>query len=197
MDYDVTVVIPTHTARIKNGMTRRAIGSVLGQSMPVDTIIVERDIYGDGAAVVRNRGLQKVQTTWTAFLDSDDQFKANHIQTLLKGAEDNHADYVYSWFVPNGFVADPLGHMGKPFDPENPHQTTITTLVRTELAQTAGFHDVEPGKTINGEKFGEDFQFTLDMIKLGAKIVHIPAQTWIWNYHGGNTSGEPGKGDDK
>lgn len=192
---DITVVIPTHPARISNGMTKRAVGSALMQSHPASCIIVEQDLTKAGAPVTRNRGLQKVTTPWVAFLDSDDQFKKNHLETLVRGAEETGADYLYTWFEPIGFMADPLGHFGKVFDHENPTQTTITTLVRTELAQQVGFREPPKDARINGERYGEDFQFTVECIVAGAKIVHIPQRTWLWNCHGGNTSGVATSGD--
>lgn len=192
---DVTVVIPTHPARLNNGMTKRAFGSALMQGLTPSGIIVEVDKYREGAAVTRNRGLQKVQTEWVAFLDSDDQMKKNHLETLAHGAQTTGADYLYTWYDPIGFRYDPLPHFGKVFDPEHPTQTTITTLVRTELAQEVGFRNVEPGKLIDGQRFGEDFQFTVECIAAGAKIVHIPQRTWLWNAHGSNTSGLPTHGD--
>lgn len=192
---NVTVVIPTHPARISNGMTKRALGSVLMQSYPVSSVIVEVDKYREGAAVVRNRGLQKVDTEWVAFLDSDDQMKKNHLEVLVHGAQYSGADYVYSWYDPIGFYSDPLPHFGKVFDPDHPTQTTITTLVRADLAKEVGFRPVEDGKLIDGQRYGEDFQFTVEVIAKGGKIVHIPQRTWLWNAHGLNTSGLPTKGD--
>lgn len=194
---DVTFVIPTHPARLSNGMTKRAFGSALMQSHTPAGIVVEVDKYREGAAVTRNRGLQKVTTEWVAFLDSDDQLKKNHLETLVHGAQATGADYLFTWYDAIGFRYDPLPHFGKVFDPENPTQTTITTLVRTELAQEVGFQEVEPGKLIDGQRFGEDFQFTLGVIAKGGKIVHIPQRTWLWNAHGLNTSGMPTQGDAK
>jgi hypothetical protein len=156
---------------------------------------VEVDKYREGAAVVRNRGLQKVTTEWVAFLDSDDQLKKHHLETLVHGAQATGADYLFTWYEPIGFRYDPLPHFGKVFDPENPTQTTITTLVRTELAQEVGFRDVPPGKLVDGQRYGEDFQFTVECIAKGAKILHIPERTWLWNAHGANTSGLPTQGD--
>lgn len=190
---DVSVVMPTHPARVTNGMTKRAVGSVLGQSRPVSAIIVEQDLTRQGAALTRDRGLRKVTTPWVAFLDSDDQFKASHIKDLLACAEETGADYVFSWYEPIGFGADPLPHFGKVFDPENPTHTTITTVVRTELAQEIGFLDRRtPDQSMASN---EDMLFTLGCVRAGAKIVHLPKRTWLWNYHGGNTSGHPIMGD--
>jgi hypothetical protein len=169
---DITVCIPTHPARVSNGMTKRAVGSVFGQSLPASAIIVEVDKYREGAAVTRNRALQKVTTEWVAFLDSDDQLKKNHLATLAHGAQATGADYLYTWYEAIGFRKDPLPHFGKVFDPEHPTQTTITTLVRTELAQQVGFRQVEPGKLIDGQRYGEDFQFTVEVLPTGQDRSH-------------------------
>jgi glycosyltransferase involved in cell wall biosynthesis len=191
----ISVVVPTHPARVRNGMTKRAVGSVLGQTLPAAAIIIEQDLTRAGAAATRHRGLMKVTTEWVAFLDSDDQMKPNHLAELMACAEETGATYVYSWYEAVGFGADPLPHFGRPFDPASPTQTTITTLVRAELAQAVGFREPPPGALINGERYGEDFQFTIECLAAGARIVHHPARTWLWNYHGANSSGQPGRGD--
>lgn len=195
MKPSVSVVIPTHPARISNGMTKRAFGSALLQAYTPDEVIVEIDKQRAGAAVTRNRGLQQVSSEWVAFLDSDDQLKKNHLEVLVNAALETGADYLYTWYEPIGFAYDPLPHFGKVFDPERPTQTTITTLVRAELAKEIGFRDVTPGKLIDGQRYGEDFQFTVECIAAGATILHIPQRTWLWNAHGANTSGLPTQGD--
>ncbi|MGW3821790.1 glycosyltransferase family 2 protein [Streptomyces sp. NPDC005071] len=195
MNPGITVVIPTHTARVRNGMTKRAIGSVLGQTLPAASIIVEHDTDGAGAPATRDRGLQKATTEWVAFLDSDDQMKPVHLERLMEFAIESSADYVYAWYEAVGFGADPLPHFGRTFNPEKPTQTTITTLVRTELAQSVGFRQPPEGALIDGERFGEDFLFTVECVKAGARIVHLPERTWLWNFHGSNTSGLPTQGD--
>lgn len=189
----ISVVIPTHPARVANGMTKRAVGSVLGQTHPATAIIVEQDLTRAGAALTRHSGLQKVTTEWVAFLDSDDQFKKNHLQVLFDCAMASGADYVYSWYDAIGFLSDPLPHFGKVFDPENPTHTTITTMVRTELAQSVGFqkHN-DPTLEVHS---GEDWYFTLGCVAAGAKIVHVPQRTWLYNAHGRNTSGQAHRGD--
>jgi hypothetical protein len=192
---DVTVVIPAHSARMRNGMVKRAVGSALLQTLMPTAVIVEIDHRGEGAAVTRDRALRKVTTEWVAYLDSDDQFKANHLQVLYDCAMRTGADVTYSWYEAVGFGRDPLPHFGKPFDPLNPTQTTITVLERTALAQQVGFRIPPEGALINGERYGEDFQHTVEMIQAGARIVHEPVRSWIWNCHGLNTSGMPGRGD--
>jgi glycosyltransferase involved in cell wall biosynthesis len=186
----VTVVVPYHPARVKNGMLARAVASVQRQTVPYHLITVE-DTDRQGAAATRQRGLEQVTTEWTAFLDSDDEMDPDHIEHLLACAADTGADYVYPWFrVVGGSDPFPM-FFGKPFDPAAPNSTTITILVRTELAKTVGFA-TDPTVQVAGE----DFLFTKGCIAAGARIVHLPRRSWTWHHHsGGNTSGLPNHGD--
>ncbi|MEU9323200.1 glycosyltransferase [Streptomyces canus] len=186
----VSVVTPFHQQRKANGMLERAAASVRAQTVPVEHILAE-DIHHMGAAITRAHGLALVETEWTAFLDSDDEMDPDHIEQLLACANETGADYVYPWFrVVGGTDPFPM-FFGKPFDPNAPNSTTITILVRTELAKTVGFA-ADPAVQVGGE----DFLFTKGCIAAGAKIVHLPRRSWTWHHHGGgNTSGLPNRGD--
>ncbi|GAA1431852.1 hypothetical protein GCM10009601_51730 [Streptomyces thermospinosisporus] len=191
---EVTVVVPFHEARRRSGLLDRATRSVQQQTIPVHLQLAE-DIHHKGAATTRQAGLELVDTEWTAFLDSDDEMDADHIEQLLACARDTSADYVYPWFrVVGGSDPFPM-FFGKPWDNAHPHQTTITILVRTELAQQVGFHEPPPGSTIHGQRGGEDWHFTLGCMAAGARIVHHPARTWTWHHGRQNTSGRPDRGD--
>lgn len=198
---DITVAIPAHPARVANGMLDRAVASVKAQLNPAADISIAIDETGAGAAATRQRALDAVQTEWVAFLDSDDWFYPEHLRVLAAGAKIYRAQYVYSYYMvhfPDGRpwpANDPLGHFGKPFDPRRPHQTTITTLVRTELAKAIGFHEPPTDSVVGGHRGGEDWHFTVGCAEAGARIIHIPRRTWAWVHHGGNSSGMPGRGD--
>lgn len=205
MSHDISVVIPTIPPRA--AMLRRALRSVTQQTLPAAAIVIEVDNDRTGAAQTRHRGLCKVDTEWTAFLDDDDVLDSDHLAVLRACADEHGADYVWSQFrigYTDGSTAPgpkPLGPGSfSQWDDAKPAQTTITTLVRTELAVKVGgfaaFQD--DGRTINGERFGEDFDFTLRMRAAGAVFRHAPVVTWTWNHHGygipgrpGNTSGDP------
>lgn len=78
----------------------------------------------------------------------------------------------------------------------DPCQTTITTLVRTELALAAGgFAQFEDdGSTVDGNRRGEDHEFTLRCRELAPgehDFRHVPRVTWDWYHHSANTSGMP------
>lgn len=200
---DITVVIPAHPARLASGMLDRALASVAEQKYPAAAISVAVDLDGEGAAATRQRALDAVRTPWVAYLDSDDWLYPDHLKALAAGVRVHKADVVYSYYMVHAqdgralAHVDPLGHFGKPFDPARPHQTTITTLERTELAQQVGFRKPPEGALIDGQAYGEDFQHTVELVKAGARIVHIPRRTWAWVHHQGNSSGRPDRGDAK
>lgn len=185
----ITVCIPSIPPRSE--LLMRAVRSVLTQTLRPDALVVQIDREHDGAAYTRHTALSMVRTPWVAFLDDDDEMLPTHLEDLLRHALETNADYVYSWFetVPFGHDPFPRHHFTNPFDPKDPIQTTITTLVRTKLAQEVGFWAPQDGATIDGQRWGEDYTFTLDCLKRGAKIEHLVKKTWWWHHDSGNTSG--------
>lgn len=79
------------------------------------------------------------------------------------------------------------------WDDNDPCQTTITTLVRTELARQAGgfLQFKDDGQTVDGNRRGEDHEFTMRCRAAGGVFRHVPRVTWDWHHHGSNTSGMP------
>lgn len=205
----ISIVTPVHAGRIRNGMLQRAMNSVHDQTLLPDAVCLAIDTEGEGAAATRDRALRMANTKWVAFLDSDDILQAKHLEWLLRHALEREADFVYSWFrvlqqFANGTTRiledDPVfppGHYLNEFDPANPIETTITTLVRTEIAQAVGFKPLDRGEQ-NG---GEDYGFLLGCMAAGAKVSHLKRRSWLWCHHQlpdstpGNTAGLPTKGD--
>lgn len=193
----VTVVVPTIAPRA--GLLSEALESVRGQTLPswLYRVVIQEDLTHAGAPATRHAGLMRVRTPWVAFLDDDDLLMPRHLEYLLQHARETDADYVYSWFetLPAGCDPFPSTHFTEPWDKAAPRQTTITTMVRTDLAQGVGFlgqNDVETG---DGMVSGEDWLFTLRCNELG-KISHLVDRTWWWRHWGvggpdrpGNTSG--------
>ncbi len=194
---DVTVIIPTIPPRRE--MLTRAVQSVLSQTRTVDAISIALDRHRQGAWMTRDRALKAAQTEWVAFLDDDDTFLPKHIERLLRTAEETGGDYIYADYevvnhrgqpFPENNPLPPFSELG-PWDNERPHQTCITTLVRTELAQSIGFHTPDDDAEVGGHRFGEDYTFTLRCMEAGAKIVYHDEVTWKWWHTGANTSGLP------
>lgn len=189
MGSGITVVIPTIPPRTK--CLYQAMWSARNQTLPPDGISIAIDNDRLGAAPTRNRALMAVnarETPWVAFLDDDDEFMPEHLEKLYNHAMITGADFVYSWFeMEGGNDPFPSTHYTEEFDPQNPIETTITTLVRTELAQSVGFHRDQERQ----HNSGEDYQFTLGCLKAGGKIRHLVDKTWYYNVHGLNTGGLP------
>ncbi len=188
MTRDVTVVIPTIPPRVR--MLGRAIASVSRQETPAEALVIAQDTTGAGAWNTRNRGALHVRTTWTAFLDDDDELLPHHLGTLLELAEDTGAGLVWGWFEVIG-GRDPFPqHRGRPYDPASPHIVPITYLVRTELLfaamlEVGGFRPDEAGAWDE-----QDEPVFSAMARLGGTAC-TDAVTWLWNHHGANTSGLP------
>jgi hypothetical protein len=194
----VTACIAAHPGRFSNGKLNRALQSVTAQTRQPDAVIVSNDRGGRSAAWNRQQILDQVTTEWMAWLDSDDEWLPRHLEALLEVAEHTGAAFVFPWFEPVG-SPDPLGHFGLPFNPATPHHTTITFLVRTELAKRVGFSDAYLTATPERRHGGEDWLHIVGMCAIAVEehlpMVHLPERTWLWHIDGGNTSGVAGQGD--
>lgn len=193
---DLTVVIttiPTRKDRLK-----KAVQSVKNQTLLPHKIIIQEDTQKLGAPANRDAGLSLVKTPYVAFLDDDDYFYPDHLETLYKAAQEQDADIVYSWFDVEGGTDPFPQNFGKPWDPENPVQITVTTLCKTKVVRDAGgfsnTHGLNEEQLVTfaqGNTVGEDFRMVAVANNNGAKIVHVPKKTWAYVHWNGNTSGRP------
>lgn len=199
---DLTVLIttiPTRKDRLKI-----AYESVLNQTLLPKEIIIEEDINKLGAPKNRDNGIAKVKTKYVALLDDDDYFYPFHLELLYDTIIETESDIVYSWFDVIGGTDPFPWNFGKPWDPENPTQTTITTMCKTDIIRTSGGYTTTVGlneeqlKTYaQGNVLGEDMRFIINANNMGAKITHIPKRSWAYCHWSksdgsvGNTSGMP------
>lgn len=187
----VTAVIPAIPPRVHTHL-HRAVDSVLQQDRPVEAISIRIDHERAGSAVNRTHAASSVNTEWMAFLDDDDEWNTDHVRLLLEHAESTGADLVYPWFtVPEGWDPWPERE-GQPFDEallRTMNYIPITVLVRSSLVWDVG------GFTPKGPPSNpcDDWGTWERMVGEGAKIEHLNRRTWIWHWHGGNTSGRADK----
>lgn len=208
---DVTVCTPTIPAREQ--LLRRAAESVQRQTYQV-MMSIALDHDGEGAAATRNRAWQNASTEWVAFLDDDDELRPEHVEACLEHARDTGADLVYPWFniyntAGNDISGnDPLrapvdGHYVSPygtrFSDDLKHELMtrnnfipVTVLVRRELLADVGGFPI-PGSPEWGDDCCEDWGLWRRLLTAGARFEHLPRRTWIWYWHGRNTSGKPWK----
>jgi glycosyltransferase involved in cell wall biosynthesis len=194
---DVTVVIPTILGR--EDLLDRALASVRAQTVQPAKVIVVCDRDRKGAWWARNQGAAQVETTWLAWLDDDDELLPNHLEALLKGAEETGADLVYSYpefpdsrdplaVAHNGAWVCPLG---VPFGPEQERHLRyagnfipVTYLVRVGLVRAVGGMPPSGGRNLE-----EDYQLLLRLLNFGARFSHVPERTWVYHVHDANTGG--------
>jgi hypothetical protein len=187
----IGVAIPAHAPRARNGCLDRALASVNAQTRLPDEVHVAFDTERRGAWHTRQRALDAVTADFTAFLDSDDELLESHLELHEQWANEHDADFVYSWFhiMPEHRAAEdpfPEWFFTDPWYPDKPRHTTMTVMVRTELAKAVGFTPPIP----NADVGHEDFRFLMGCVEAGAKIVHIPGvRTWTWWWETENTSG--------
>jgi SAM-dependent methyltransferase len=193
---DLTVLVTTIPTRLDR--LRTALASVEVQTLSPTTVVVQTDTERLGAPGNRDAGIAEVKTKYVALLDDDDYFYPDHLETLYSAALDTDADIVYSWFDVEG-GHDPFPqNFGKPWNPDEPVQITVTVLAKTEVIRKAGGYlntdtltDDELASFAQGNTVGEDFRMVAAANAQGAKIVHVPKKTWAYVHHSSNTSGRP------
>ena len=140
----ISVVIPTYN---RARLVKRAVDSVLQQSVPPGQVIVVDDgstdetaealrPYGDaldyvwqrnvGAAAARNSGIRVARHPWTAFLDSDDYWTPRHLERIAAAIArtDGEGRFYFSdmGFAPTSSNATLWEVIG--FRPQEPYQLT-------------------------------------------------------------------------
>lgn len=186
---DITVIIPTIPPRV--ALLERALASVEAQTLKPADIIVTTDISRQGAAANRDAALGTVKTEWTAFLDDDDYYLPEHLETLVSvNLDDWDVVYTAPLVIDASGNTIPLmrewGNFGNEFDAEYLRKQSylgMWSMVRTELAQSVG------GFTQPNKSQYDDWDFFLAMLDAGARFKHIPVQTYVWTHvpNAGNT----------
>jgi glycosyltransferase involved in cell wall biosynthesis len=206
---DVTVCVPTIPSR--EHLLRRAIESVSDQTVRCG-VSIALDGDGDGAATTRNRAWRNAETEWVAFLDDDDELRPEHVERCLRHAQENDADLVYPWFNIHSTdgsdisTNDPLrvpmdgryvSPYGVAFNDELERELRtrnnfipVTVLVRRSLLERVDGFPI-PGTPEWGDDCCEDWGLWRRLLDVGASFSHLPRRTWIWYWHGRNTSGRP------
>jgi len=87
MQAGITVLIPFHGSRMRNGMLNRAFISVTQQVLQPAAILLYNDTERHGVGRSRQVLVDQVQTEWLAWIDSDDEWMPHHLETMFKVTE--------------------------------------------------------------------------------------------------------------
>lgn len=180
----ISVVTPSVPERAPFLAEARA--SVAAQSCRVPvTHLVLLDRRHRGAAIARNKLLEQVETEWVAFLDDDDLFDRDHLQSLLDLAHATDSDVTWSWCR---CISERAISIPRPtaFDPEalrDRNYIPVTVLARTAAVRAAGGFSKR-------DRF-EDWHLWLRMLDNGARFAVVPRVTWTYRLMGDNLTFRP------
>lgn len=187
MNPDVTVCIATIPPR--TALLSRALHSVQTQTHQAHAVAIAVDTRKEGAMVTRQRALDMVRTPLVAFLDDDDEFLPHHLEHCITELQRTDAVMVYDWFKVIG-GQDPFPQFfGQPWNPEQPHMTTVTTVCRTDtVREVGGFMAGYTGDDGPLDR-AEEYRLVLALNAAGHKIQHLPEIGWLYHHDSANTSG--------
>ncbi len=166
----IAVITPTLLSRAnlldecKKSVQKQQVSVPVFHAIAVDTNKV-------GSAITRNKIVSNLPPDfdWIAFLDDDDLFLPDHLQSLIDASQ--NADIVYSNVRTVGFTWDLV--IGE-FDRNRLAQENfipVTVLMRRSLFEkVGGFPDC----------WVEDHDLWKRCLAVGARFVYVPKVTWLY-----------------
>ncbi|MCF8112019.1 MAG: glycosyltransferase [Desulfobacteraceae bacterium] len=212
---NITVVIPTHN---RPGDLREALDSVFAQSrLPEEIIVIDDGSYPPvsrevlkgcpsgtkavllrndrplGANSARNMGVRQASGLWIAFLDDDDRFKTEKIESVVRTIkEDPDADLIYHP-AQICMVKEKVTYFSKPRaigkDTDIFRELLIKniiggssmTTVRRELLMEAGLFDTQLPAL-------QDYELWLRLAKMGCRYQYISSPLTVYQCITGKNS---------
>lgn len=199
----VTLITPSLPGRER--MLAETVRSVEAQTVPCKHLWLA-DVDRLGPAPIRNKLLAQVDTELVGFVDDDDVLDPQHVELCRVALQESGACVAYPWFRfnhPRGWW--PLGEFlqiqrpdgtrvhafGQPFAPDGLEHNSfipVTVIARTEcLRKVDGFPTPESPEWPHDT--AEEWGLWRRLVADGHTFVHLPAVTWEYRVHGGNTSG--------
>jgi hypothetical protein len=185
----VTVIVPVYNRR---RLVERALAGVARQSRRPQAVLAIDDASDDGSGevaraagatvirlernsgpgVARQRGLVEASTPWAAFLDSDDRWAPDHLETLFSAADDDLGLVATTAVAttPRGprLTGNPSSRplqLRRPGDVLRPENVIWTSAVMVRVADALAAGGSPP------ERLAEDLELWLRVLSRGPGLV--------------------------
>lgn len=195
----IVFVIPTIPPRAH--LLKRARKSIASQTKRVDVTLAVTDADKQGASATRNRGVDKALDLeasgfefpdWVGFLDDDDVLLPRHVELLTNAADERGVGVAWGWYkVIGGRDPLPAEFRGMAYNPDAPHCTPITYMVRGEVLRDVWAEGVRFNSELVNTGYWSQDEVVLTACVRKAGHVALPDTTWHWHHDSGNTSGSP------
>jgi glycosyltransferase involved in cell wall biosynthesis len=173
----VTFTLVTATLPSRANLLTEMLTSVSQQTVPPANHIVMRD-DGRGFVETVNRAVSLVDTDYFCLVDDDDLLLPNHVETLTKAITES-SDIVWTWTDVQGRDWNPnQGYEPGKLQRENYIPSNM--VMRTSLWREMGGYRKEPRHP--------DWDMLQRCESAGADFYNVPDVTWVYRFHGGNTS---------
>lgn len=206
----VSVIIPTYN---RMHYVANAVNSVLGQTFrDLEVIVVDDGSIDDtqalieriaanapapvryvkkpngGCASARNLGVTHSSGEFIMFLDSDDQFMPDAVESLLGTLRDRDADFVYSPSLEVGLTGrEAIGIPAAPGRPEQFAREHFFSLRSRSCCNLYRRHVFDTVRFNEAARYNEDSDF-LQRVAIQFKAAYSPRPTARVFQHGGNKS---------
>ncbi len=198
-----TIIVPTHDRPL---LLRRTLQSLVAQTYKDFTVVIVADssaylppyeelaqlagryvylIRGSGIggpAESRNMGLDIVRSKYVIFLDDDDTFEPDHLQSLADGIGNTSPDILFCDFKIRNEdrTVSPPQHLST-IDVSIADVTQDSVYVRNRIPNSCLVYDksvVAPFRYDTGLIIYEDWDFLLDCLK-GKKLGYLPVNSVV------------------
>jgi GT2 family glycosyltransferase len=150
------------------------------------TILVEHDGEPEGAAVARNRGLERARGDAVAFLDDDDLWESDHAAALARALDgDPDADVVYSDALVERMDTGATRHLGRDFNPgifvRDGFIPPSAMAARRSAFERFGVFDPE-------FTYSEDWEWLIRVARAGGRLKRVRGESVTIRIHAGGIS---------
>lgn len=152
-----------------------------------------------GQAAARNTGIKESKSNWLAFIDCDDLWAPNHLESVLKTAEKSGADLVFTPAILfDSDSHDPDNYRLRPLSEDEKNIRPLSLLNRCFIVISSSMIRSEPIRKLDGfnehplMRGVEDLDLFMRLLESGAKFRMDPAATLFYRKHPESATGTRG-----